>query len=99
MRSETRKRRPSNNPELDLRCHWSACSQWERVKQLLIAEQSPLVKTLTVQERPGKTAFRFWQEGAGDDRNLKSERALLNSIAYLHDNPVRAGLVTQAREW
>jgi putative transposase len=55
---------------------------------MLIAERSSLVTKLTVMERPGKPAFRFWQEGAGYYRNLRSERTLLNSIDYLHNNPV-----------
>src|SRR5262245_33144976 len=49
-----------------------------RVKQPLSAQvhadlqaaNSPLLKRLTVRERPGKMVFRFWQEGPGYDRNL-----------------------------
>ena len=33
-----------------------------RIKQLLVKNSSGLVRRLTVRERPGKTAFRFWQE-------------------------------------
>jgi putative transposase len=43
--------------------------------------------------------FRFWQEGPGYDRNLNSESAVLASIDYIHANPVRRGLVEQARQW
>jgi hypothetical protein len=35
------------------------------VKGCLVAEESTLLSRLTVQERPSKTCFRFWQEGAG----------------------------------
>ena len=41
----------------------------KEVKQLLTEAKSPLLKRLTVRERPGKTCFRFWQEGPGFDRN------------------------------
>ncbi len=32
---------------------------------VLKANGSPLLKTLTLQERPGKMTFRYWQEGPG----------------------------------
>ncbi|HZN33874.1 MAG TPA: hypothetical protein VFB80_08640, partial [Pirellulaceae bacterium] len=60
---------------------------------------SPLLRRLTVRERPGKYAFRFWQEGPGYDRNLQTPAAVMGSIEYLHLNPVRRKLVTQARLW
>lgn len=50
-------------------------------------------------ERPGKTAFRFWQEGPGYDRNLNRTATVLSSIDYIHENPVRRGLCRQAVDW
>jgi putative transposase len=70
-----------------------------RIKQLLIASGSPLVERLTVRERPGKSAFRYWQEGAGYDRNLTTPRAVLAAMDYIHHNPLRRGLVNDARLW
>jgi putative transposase len=70
-----------------------------RIKQLLSRSGSPLLDRLTVQERPGKTVFRFWQEGPGYDRNLSTEQIVLNVVDYIHANPVRRGLVAQARDW
>ena len=70
-----------------------------RVKQKLVAEQSPLLAELTVRERPGVEVFRFWQEGGGYDRNLRSEEALLASIDYIHLNPARRGLCEKAVGW
>jgi putative transposase len=70
-----------------------------RVKETLINGQSPLLEKLTVQERPGKTVFRFWQEGPGYDRNLQTEKAVTAAIDYIHLNPVRRGLCQQARDW
>jgi putative transposase len=70
-----------------------------RVKRILLKENSPLLSQLTVLERPGKEAFRFWQEGPGYDRNLSSKETILTGIDYFHLNPVRRGLVAQAIDW
>ena len=70
-----------------------------KIKNLLLAEGSDLVDRLTIQERPGKSAFRYWQEGAGYDRNLSSPRAVLAAIDYIHRNPLRRGLVDDATHW
>ncbi len=70
-----------------------------RIKQILKQHQSPLLKRLTIPERPGKMTFRFWQEGAGYDRNLFTRDAMMAAIDYIHRNPVRRGLVEQARQW
>jgi putative transposase len=70
-----------------------------QVKGDLLASQSRLIEKLTVRERPGKTAFRFWQEGPGYDRNLKTVEAVLSSIDYVHLNPVRRGLCRRAVDW
>ena len=72
-------------------------SKW--VKQQLVDAKSLLVNRLTVQERPGKTCFRFWQEGPGYDRNLTTPAAIEAAIEYIHMNPVRRGLVKRAVDW
>jgi putative transposase len=70
-----------------------------RIKQLLIQANSPLLERLTVQERPGKMAFRYWQAGPGYDRNLNTPEAVAGSIEYIHLNPVRRQLVRDPLEW
>jgi putative transposase len=70
-----------------------------RIKNLLVKDRDPLLSRLTVVERPGKLAFRFWQEGPGYDRNLSSKAAVLAAIDYIHLNPVRRGLVARAVDW
>jgi len=70
-----------------------------RVKRLLAQAGDPLLTQLIVQERPGKQAFRFWQEGPGYDRNLSSASSVEQAIEYIHFNPVRRGLVTRAIDW
>ena len=64
-----------------------------RIKRGLVAARSPLLERLTVRERPGLERFRFWQEGGGYDRNLRTEAAVLAAIEYIHLNPVRRGSV------
>ena len=70
-----------------------------RIKQLLLESRSPLLKKLTIQERPGKTTFRFWQEGPGYDRNFFSHKSVLAAVDYIHDNPTRRGLCRRAIDW
>ena len=43
--------------------------------------------------------YRFWQDGGGYDRNIRSGHELLGLIDYVHNNPVRRGLVDRAEEW
>jgi putative transposase len=70
-----------------------------RIKHDLQATRDPLLETLTIQERPGKWTFRFWQEGPGYDRNLTSLDAALAAVEYIHNNPVRRGLCLSPHEW
>ncbi len=69
------------------------------INQLLVEAKSPLLKRLTVRERPGKTCFRFWQEGPGFDRNLFTPKAIMASLDYIHNNPVERGLCRRAIDW
>jgi putative transposase len=70
-----------------------------QVKRKLVEANSPLLKRLTIQERPGKEVFRFWQEGPGYDRNLQTEEAVCASIDYIHLNPVQRKLSKTATDW
>jgi REP-associated tyrosine transposase len=70
-----------------------------RIKRLLQEVGSPLLNQLTVHQRPGIEAFRFWQEGPGYDRNFDRVETVLAAIDYIHRNPVRRGLVERAIEW
>jgi putative transposase len=70
-----------------------------RVKQLLLEANNPLLDQLTIRQRPGVTTFRFWQEGPGYDRNITKVSTMLSSIDYLHNNPIRRGLVKLAIDW
>lgn len=70
-----------------------------QVKERLIETGSPLLDRLTIRERPGKTVFRFWQEGPGYDRNLQTEAAECASIDSIHMNPVRRKLCKTVAAW
>jgi putative transposase len=51
-------------------------------------------------EQPGgRVAYRFWQRGGGHDRNLFEPGAIHAEIEYIHNNPVRRGLVDRAEDW
>jgi len=43
--------------------------------------------------------YQFWQKGGGYDRNMTKVRTVIDSVRYLHNNPVRKGLVKSADEW
>jgi len=49
--------------------------------------------------RGNRKERRFWQAGAGYDRNVTEPRTLLSMIEYIHNNPVRRGLVSRPEEW
>jgi REP-associated tyrosine transposase len=70
-----------------------------RIKRLLTETGSPLLRRLTVLQRPGVSVFRFWQEGPGYDRNLISLETALAATTYIHRNPVRRGLVACELDW
>ena len=47
----------------------------------------------------GRRTNVFWQCGGGYDRNATEPRTLLQMIDYIHNNPVRRGLVAKATDW
>lgn len=42
---------------------------------------------------------KYWQPGGGFDRNVRDEQALAREIQYIHDNPVRRRLASDACDW
>jgi len=71
----------------------------KQIKDVLAERGSRLLSRLMVLERPGKTCFRFWQEGPGFDRNLFSSDGISSSLEYIHNNPVSRGLCRWAVDW
>ena len=43
--------------------------------------------------------YQFWQDGGGYDRNVRSSKALRDVFAYIHNNPIKRGLVARPEEW
>ena len=41
----------------------------------------------------------FWQDGGGYDRNVFLASTLIHMVKYIHNNPVRRGLVATPEEW
>ena len=70
-----------------------------RVKQMMESSRDPRLAGLIVRERPGKQAFRFWQEGPGYDRNLAALESVVGALNYAHANPVRRGLCASPDCW
>ncbi len=60
----------------------------QRVKRWMQEHSDSWLDRLTIQERPGKTTFRFWQEGSGYDRNIESSKALAASLEYTRPDQV-----------
>ena len=92
-------RAPKTSPSSIRTIASGASVQLFHVFHLLVAVQSPLLRRLSVRERPGKHCFRCWQEGPGYDRNINSVEALQASLNYIHMNPVRRGLCEKPTDW
>ena len=48
--------------------------------------------------RHGRGEFSFWQDGF-HPQAMRSRSVLEQKLRYLHENPVRKGLVTSPRDW
>jgi REP-associated tyrosine transposase len=65
-----------------------------------LRENNPMwLRHLTFIDGNGQTRFRFWQQGGGYDRNVFDPATLVTTIQYIHNNPVRRGLVTNPCDW
>ena len=69
-----------------------------KAKHYLQVHDLGWLERLTV-KRGTRKVFRFWQTGPGYDRNINSENELFEKIHYVHNNPVRRGLVLTPHEW
>ncbi len=65
-----------------------------------LQENSPeFLLKLEDRQPNGYRSHRFWQRGGGYDRNLRSVADIYEKIEYIHNNPVRRGLVQHACDW
>lgn len=54
---------------------------------------------LAVQQADGRVEHHFWQPGGGYDRNIIRVRTAHAAVHYIHNNPVRRGLVASPADW
>jgi len=47
----------------------------------------------------GTFSYRFWQRGGGYDTNLWTRKIIAGKIGYIHENPVKRGLVARVEDW
>ena len=47
----------------------------------------------------GRIHYHFWQPGGGYDRSVIKPETAWAAVEYIHDNPVRRGLVDVATDW
>ncbi|ARU40539.1 hypothetical protein CCB80_05055 [Armatimonadetes bacterium Uphvl-Ar1] len=66
-----------------------------------VLKDFPNIRNLCRVEVSGrnKEVHRFWQPGGGYDRNMWSDKAIYNSISYIHNNPVKRGLCETSEAW
>ncbi|MFH0883418.1 MAG: transposase [bacterium] len=57
-----------------------------------------LFSSLEVRDH-GTMMHRFWQTGGGYDRNVFNDDAVRKMMEYIHNNPVRAGMVIVPEEY
>jgi putative transposase len=69
-----------------------------KAKRFLEEHNPEWLKKLTVM-RGSRAVFRFWQTGPGYDRNVRDQGELSEKITYMHNNPVRRGLVATPESW
>jgi putative transposase len=65
----------------------------------LRANNPQWLKRLEVRRPNGRVEYRFWQQGGGYDRNILTSKAARAAIEYIHNNPVRRGLVDNPTDW
>ncbi len=70
-----------------------------RAMRFLRAHAPHWLEQLRVTRLSGRSEYRFWQQGGGYDRNFAKATAAWASVEYIHNNPVRRGLVACPTEW
>lgn len=70
----------------------------ERAIAFLTSQNSQFLERLTVRTR-NRTYRRFWQAGPGQDHNIYEPETALRVVDYIHNNPVRRGLVERPQDW
>lgn len=67
----------------------------KRALALMEANDSMFLSRIT--DKNGRR--RFWLKGGGYDRNIRDEAEYVEKVNYVHENPVRRGLVKSPADW
>ena len=70
-----------------------------RLSNWLKKHDPQLRDAMCVPSRTRGPVFRLWLHGPGYDRNVVDERAAHWMVRYIHNNPVRRGLVAHPEDW
>jgi putative transposase len=70
----------------------------QRAIAYLVARNSSFLARLTVRNA-NRTYRRYWQAGPGQDHNIYDPETAHRVVEYIHNNPVRRGLVQRATDW
>jgi putative transposase len=70
----------------------------QRAITYLVERKSSFLKRLTVKHKQ-RTYRRFWQAGPGQDHNIYDPETAHRVVEYVHNNPVRRGLVERPEDW
>jgi len=69
------------------------------VAQSVLTRWSRLHAPILDELRAGDGGARFWQAGGGFDRNIRNDSEFSRAVRYIHENPVKRGLVEQPDGW
>jgi putative transposase len=88
-------------PKYDIADFLSSVKQSVAKKALIfVRRDAPLFLVHMRDEQPnGKVHHRFWQRGAGHDRNIVEPSTAHVEIEYQHNNPVRRALCERPEDW
>jgi len=70
-----------------------------RILRHVQAVRPAFLERMAHRQTDGTITHRFWQRGGGYDRNLWTPEHIHKMIRYVHENPVRRGLVESPRDW
>jgi putative transposase len=70
-----------------------------KATNFLRAHNPSWLEHLKVERPGGRPSYRFWQQGGGYDRNIFTDKVAWAAVDYIHQNPVRRGLVDCPLNW